>query len=236
MAQYRKEGNFEKPASPLNGARAMLLALLALIGCWCSHRGAPRPGDSGAPWDPRSCSWGGFSCSAHRAASSPLFGEPIGPERAALAAMDWPWAHIRKKVRCGARTPQRRHPQVERQAHGNPCELRRGGVWRVEDSTRQALRRGDDSRELQARVRASRADAGTWATLIQHKRERSRAGEIHRFTRRLADTVADAALRGELQGAREPRRLVKVEESKRPPRLRARDRGAMLRRQQAEAG
>ena len=229
MAQYRKEGNFEKPASTFNGI-AMLLALLALVGLLVfAILGARAPAIAVPLGLAIAFVAGGFfMLQPNEAGVLTLFGDYSGTERTPGLRWTWPWL-IRKKVSVRARNHNVDTLKVN-DKRGNPVEIAAVVVWRVED-TAQALFDVDDFENF-VRVQSESALRHVATRYNYDEGEEHEAGEI--TLRAGADTVADA-LCAELQ-ARVNLAGVKVEEAKLTHLAYAPEiAGAMLRRQQAEA-
>lgn len=229
MAQYRKEGNFEKPASTFNGI-AMLLALLALVGLLVfAILGARAPAIAVPVGLAIAFVAGGFfMLQPNEAGVLTLFGDYSGTERSPGLRWAWPWL-IRKKVSVRARNHNVDTLKVN-DKRGNPVEIAAVVVWRVED-TAQALFDVDDFENF-VRVQSESALRHVATRYNYDEGEEHDAGEI--TLRAGADTVADA-LCAELQ-ARVNLAGVKVEEAKLTHLAYAPEiAGAMLRRQQAEA-
>lgn len=229
MAQYRKEGNFEKPASTFNGI-AMLLALLALIGLLVFAIVGARAPAVAVPLGLAIVfvAGGFFMLQPNEAGVLTLFGDYSGTERTPGLRWTWPWL-IRKKVSVRARNHNVDTLKVN-DKRGNPVEIAAVVVWRVED-TAQALFDVDDFENF-VRVQSESALRHVATRYNYDEGEEHEAGEI--TLRAGADTVADA-LCAELQ-ARVNLAGVKVEEAKLTHLAYAPEiAGAMLRRQQAEA-
>ena len=229
MAQYRKEGNFEKPASTFNGI-AMLLALLALIGLLVFAIVGARAPAIAVPLGLAVVfvAGGFFMLEPNEAGVLTLFGDYSGTERTPGLRWTWPWL-IRKKVSVRARNHNVDTLKVN-DKRGNPVEIAAVVVWRVED-TAQALFDVDDFENF-VRVQSESALRHVATRYNYDEGEEHEAGEI--TLRAGADTVADA-LCAELQ-ARVNLAGVKVEEAKLTHLAYAPEiAGAMLRRQQAEA-
>ena len=229
MAQYRKEGNFEKPASTFNGI-AMLLALLALIGLLVFAIVGARAPAVAVPLGLAIAfvAGGFFMLQPNEAGVLTLFGDYSGTERTPGLRWTWPWL-IRKKVSVRARNHNVDTLKVN-DKRGNPVEIAAVVVWRVED-TAQALFDVDHFENF-VRVQSESALRHVATRYNYDEGEEHEAGEI--TLRAGADTVADA-LCAELQ-ARVNLAGVKVEEAKLTHLAYAPEiAGAMLRRQQAEA-
>jgi len=229
MAQYRKEGNFEKPASTFNGI-AMLLVLLALVGLLVFAILGARAPVMAVPLGLAAAfvAGGFFMLQPNEAGVLTLFGDYSGTERTPGLRWTWPWL-IRKKVSARARNHNVDTLKVN-DKRGNPVEIAAVVVWRVED-TAQALFDVDDFENF-VRVQSESALRHVATRYNYDEGEEHEAGEI--TLRAGADTVADA-LCDELQ-ARVNLAGVKVEEAKLTHLAYAPEiAGAMLRRQQAEA-
>ena len=229
MAQYRKEGNFEKPASTFNGI-AMLLALLALIGLLVFAIVGARAPAIAVPLGLAVVfvAGGFFMLQPNEAGVLTLFGDYSGTERTPGLRWTWPWL-IRKKVSVRARNHNVDTLKVN-DKRGNPVEIAAVVVWRVED-TAQALFDVDDFENF-VRVQSESALRHVATRYNYDEGEDPDPAEI--TLRAGADTVADA-LCAELQ-ARVNLAGVKVEEAKLTHLAYAPEiAGAMLRRQQAEA-
>jgi len=233
MAEYRREGTFEKPYMTMNGI-AMLLLLIALVAVEVAGFAFLRRafvfiaiaiglaiGFIGA---------GFFMLQPNEAGVLTLFGDYLGTERKPGLRWTLPW-NIRKKLSVRARNQNIETLKVN-DKRGNPVEIGAVVVWRVED-TAQAL---FDVEDFENFVRVQSESA------LRHIATRynyDHSGEDHdndaEVTLRAgADVVADS-LRGELQ-LRVQLAGVKVEEAKLTHLAYAPEiAGAMLRRQQAEA-
>ena len=233
MAEYRREGTFEKPYMTMNGI-AMLLLLIALVAVEIAGFAFLRRafvfiaiaiglaiGFIGA---------GFFMLQPNEAGVLTLFGDYLGTERKPGLRWTLPW-NIRKKLSVRARNQNIETLKVN-DKRGNPVEIGAVVVWRVED-TAQAL---FDVEDFENFVRVQSESA------LRHIATRynyDHSGEDHdndaEVTLRAgADVVADS-LRGELQ-LRVQLAGVKIEEAKLTHLAYAPEiAGAMLRRQQAEA-
>ncbi len=229
MAQYRKEGNFEKPATTFNGI-FMLVVLLALIAVEVfaivvAHAPVLAVATAiaivfVAP--------GYFMLQPNEASVLTLFGDYAGTERTPGLRWTWPWL-IRKKVSARARNYNVDTLKVN-DKRGNPVEIAAVVVWRVED-TAQALFDVDDFENF-VRVQSESALRHVATRYNYDEGEEHEANEI--TLRAGADSVADA-LRDEVQ-VRVQLAGVKIEEAKLTHLAYAPEiAGAMLRRQQAEA-
>jgi len=216
MVEYRKEGNFEKPATTMNGI-AMLFLLIALVllevGMVVVVRNPIILAVFGiaiafvAP--------GFFMLQPNEAAVLTLFGDYIGTERQPGLRWTLPW-NGRKRVSVRARNQNIETLKVN-DKRGNPVEIGAVVVWRVED-TAQAM-----------------FDVEDFENYVRVQSEFGEEHDEHEVTLRAgADVVADA-LRAELQ-ERIQLAGVKIEEAKLTHLAYAPEiAGAMLRRQQAEA-
>jgi regulator of protease activity HflC (stomatin/prohibitin superfamily) len=229
MAQYRKEGTFEKPASTFNGI-FMLLVLLGLLGLEVFALVGARSAALAVPLGVAIVfvAGGFFMLQPNEAGVLTLFGDYSGTERTPGLRWTWPWL-IRKKVSARARNHNVDTLKVN-DKRGNPVEIAAVVVWRVED-TAQALFDVDDFEHF-VKVQSESALRHVATRYNYDEGEEHEAGEI--TLRAGADVVADA-LRDELQ-ARVQLAGVKVEEAKLTHLAYAAEiAGAMLRRQQAEA-
>lgn len=229
MTDYRREGNFEKPAVTFNGI-FMLLVLLGLIVLEAFAILAlrhPVPIVLAA-LAIALVAGGFFMLQPNEAVVVTLFGDYSGTERNAGLRWTWPWL-IRRKVSVRARNHNVETLKVN-DKRGNPVEIGAVVVWRVED-TAQAL---FDVEDFENFVRVQSESA------LRHVATRYNydGGEEHESSevtlRAGADVVADALCeelqkRVELAG-------VRVTEAKLTHLAYAAEiAGAMLRRQQAEA-
>jgi len=229
MAQYRKEGNFEKPVTTFNGI-FMLVVLLGLVAFEVFAITAVR-----APVPIVALALGivfvapgFFMLQPNEASVLTLFGDYAGTERSAGLRWTWPWL-IRKKVSVRARNYNVDTLKVN-DKRGNPVEIAAVVVWRVED-TAQALFDVDDYENF-VRVQSESALRHVATRYNYDEGEEHDVGEI--TLRAGADTVADA-LRAEVQ-VRVQLAGVGIEETKLTHLAYAPEiAGAMLRRQQAEA-
>jgi hypothetical protein len=229
MAEYRKEGNFEKPARTFNGI-FMLMVMLGVVAFKIAILVGPRsPAIIGISILAVLFVAGGFfMLQPNEAGVLTLFGDYSGTERTPGLRWTWPWM-IRKKVSVRARNHSVDTLKVN-DKRGNPVEIAAVVVWRVED-TAQALFDVDDFENF-VRVQSESALRHVATRYNYDEGEEHEAGEI--TLRAGADTVADA-LCEELQ-ARVNLAGVKVEEAKLTHLAYAPEiAGAMLRRQQAEA-
>jgi len=229
MAQYRKEGNFEKPVTTFNGI-FMLVVLLGLVAFEVFAITAVR-----APVPIVALALGivfvapgFFMLQPNEASVLTLFGDYAGTERSAGLRWTWP-SLIRKKVSVRARNYNVDTLKVN-DKRGNPVEIAAVVVWRVED-TAQALFDVDDYENF-VRVQSESALRHVATRYNYDEGEEHDVGEI--TLRAGADTVADA-LRAEVQ-VRVQLAGVGIEETKLTHLAYAPEiAGAMLRRQQAEA-
>ncbi len=229
MAEYRREGNFEKPASTFNGI-FMLLVLLGFIALEVFAILAARSPVLGvvAGVGIVFVAGGFFMLQPNEAAVLTLFGDYSGTERTPGLRWTWFWL-IRKKVSVRARNHNVDTLKVN-DKRGNPVEIAAVVVWRVED-TAHALFDVDDFENF-VRVQSESALRHVATRYNYDEGEEHEAGEI--TLRAGADVVADALCQ-ELQ-VRVNLAGVKVEEAKLTHLAYAAEiAGAMLRRQQAEA-
>jgi hypothetical protein len=229
MADYRKEGTFEKPIVTLNGI-AMLLGLLALLVLEVIAIISIR-----SPVLILALAiafvfvlLGFFMLQPNQAAVITLFGSYLGTERTPGLRWTLPW-NGRRRVSVRARNHSVETLKVN-DKRGNPVEIAAVVVWRVED-TAQAL---FDVEDFEQFVRVQ-SESGLRHVATRYDYDEGEEHESRVVTLRGgADTVAEA-LREELQ-ARVQQAGVKVEETKLTHLAYAPEiAGAMLRRQQAEA-
>ncbi len=229
MAEYRKEGNFEKPANTFNGI-VMLLALLGLIALEVfAIVGIRHPAYILAAGLAIVIVAGGFfMLQPNEAGVITLFGDYSGTEREPGLRWTWPWL-IRRKVSVRTRNHNVDTLKVN-DKRGNPVEIAAVVVWRVED-TAQAL---FDVEDFENFVRVQ-SESALRHVATRYNYDEGEEHEAHEITLRAgADTVADA-LCEELQ-ARVDLAGVKIAEAKLTHLAYAPEiAGAMLRRQQAEA-
>jgi regulator of protease activity HflC (stomatin/prohibitin superfamily) len=229
MAEYRKEGNFEKPANTFNGI-FMLVVLAGLIALEVFALGVARSPALAVSLGLGIVlvAGGFFMLQPNVAGVLTLFGDYSGTERTPGLRWTWPWL-IRKKVSARARNHNVDTLKVN-DKRGNPVEIAAVVVWRVED-TAQALFDVEDFENF-VRVQSESALRHVATRYNYDEGEEHEAGEI--TLRAGADVVADA-LCAELQ-ARVNLAGVKIEEAKLTHLAYAPEiAGAMLRRQQAEA-
>ncbi len=229
MAEYRKEGNFEKPANTFNGI-VMLLALLGLIALEVfAIIGIRHPAPIVAAGLAIVFVAGGFfMLQPNEAGVITLFGDYSGTEREPGLRWTWPWL-IRRKVSVRTRNHNVDTLKVN-DKRGNPVEIAAVVVWRVED-TAQAL---FDVEDFENFVRVQ-SESALRHVATRYNYDEGEEHEAHEITLRAgADTVADA-LCEELQ-ARVNLAGVRIAEAKLTHLAYAPEiAGAMLRRQQAEA-
>jgi regulator of protease activity HflC (stomatin/prohibitin superfamily) len=229
MADYRKEGNFEKPYLTLNGI-AMLLLVIALGFAIPFAIFAMRAPLVGIPIAVAfvflAC--GFFSLQPNEAGVLTLFGHYLGTERTPGLRWTWPW-NSRRRVSARARNHNIETLKVN-DKRGNPVEIAAVVVWRVED-TAQAL---FDVEDFEQFVHVQSESALRHVATRYDYDEGEDHGQHVVTLRGGADVVGDT-LANELQ-ARVQLAGVKVEEAKLTHLAYAPEiAGAMLRRQQAEA-
>ena len=230
MADYRKEGTFEKPMTTFNGIAMLLLAILLVIGVGVGFAALRNPIIGVA------CAVatafvlpGFFMLQPNQAAVITLFGSYLGTERTSGLRWTLPW-NGRTRVSVRARNHNVEMLKVN-DRRGNPVEIAAVVVWRVED-TAQATFDVEDfenfvkvQSESALRHTATRYNYDTGEDHDDHGETTLRAG---------ADVVANALIE-ELQ-ARVQQAGVKIQEAKLTHLAYAPEiAGAMLRRQQAEA-
>ncbi|MEO7744370.1 MAG: SPFH domain-containing protein [Usitatibacter sp.] len=231
MTAYRREGNFEKPATTMNGI-AMLMLLIGLVlllgaGIVTLRQAFAVPaifvGIAVAFIAP-----GFFMLQPNEAGVLTRFGAYLGTERQPGLRWTLPW-NTRRRVSARVRNHNVETLKVN-DKRGNPVEIAAVVVWRVDD-TAQALFDVDDFEQF-VKVQCESA--------LRHVATRYDydEGVDHKPTdltlRGGADAVAEA-LREEVQ-LRVAQTGVKIEEAKLTHLAYAPEiAGAMLRRQQAEA-
>jgi regulator of protease activity HflC (stomatin/prohibitin superfamily) len=232
MAEYRREGTFEKPVTTFNGI-AMLLLLIALVALGIALVFMFR--------NPRLAlgffiaagfiAPGFFMLQPNEAGVLTLFGDYLGTERTPGLRWTLPW-NIRKRVSVRARNHNVDQLKVN-DRRGNPIEIAAVVVWRVQD-TAQAM---FDVEDFENFVKVQ-SESALRHTATRYNYDTGEEGDEHAHVettlRGGADAVANA-LREELQ-VRVQQAGVKVEETKLTHLAYAPEiAGAMLRRQQAEA-
>ena len=232
MAEYRREGTFEKPYLTMNGI-AMLLLLIALVvlefaGLSVMRRGFAIPAIVVGVAIVFIAA-GFFMLQPNEAGVLTLFGDYLGTERKAGLRWTLPW-NIRKRLSVRARNHNIETLKVN-DKRGNPVEIGAVVVWRVED-TAQAL---FDVEDFENFVKVQSESALRHVATRYNYDSGEEHEDSHEITLRAgADVVADA-LREELQ-VRVQLAGVKIEEAKLTHLAYAPEiAGAMLRRQQAEA-
>jgi regulator of protease activity HflC (stomatin/prohibitin superfamily) len=230
MADYRKEGTFEKPVATMNGI-AMLLLLLAAVAAAFILVVLFRNVRIGAGFALLAAfiAPGFFMLQPNEACVLTLFGRYLGTEREPGLRWTLPW-NIRKRVSVRARNQNVDTLKVN-DRRGNPVEIAAVVVWRVSD-TAQAMFDVEDFENF-VKVQSESALRHT-ATRYNYDTGEDHEEPTETTLRAGADIVANA-LREELQ-ARVQQAGVKVEETKLTHLAYAPEiAGAMLRRQQAEA-
>ena len=230
MAEYRREGTFERPVATMNGIAMLLLLIAAVAGAVLSAVMFHNPRlAAGFAIAAGFIGPGFFMLQPNEACVLTLFGRYLGSEREPGLRWTLPW-NIRKRVSVRARNHNVDTLKVN-DRRGNPVEIAAVVVWRVHD-TAQAMFDVEDfenfvkvQSESALRHTATRYNYDTGEDHDDHNETTLRAG---------ADIVANA-LREELQ-LRVQQAGVKVEETKLTHLAYAPEiAGAMLRRQQAEA-
>jgi len=228
---YRKEGNYEKPYTTLNGI-AMLLLLLALV----ASLPAVLPAMARASAVPvvavaaavAFIGAGFFKLQPNQAGVITLFGDYLGTERKPGLRWTWPW-NGREKVSLRARNHNVETLKVN-DKRGNPIEIGAVVVWHVED-TAQAKFDVDDFENF-VRVQSESALRHMAA---RYNYDTGEDHEAHEVTLRGGADAVVEVLREELL-ARVQIAGVKIDEAKITHLAYAPEiAGAMLRRQQAEA-
>jgi regulator of protease activity HflC (stomatin/prohibitin superfamily) len=229
MADYRKEGTFERPTTTFNGI-AMLLLLIALIPALLGAILVLRNPVAivGVAIAIAFIAPGFFMLQPNEACVLTLFGRYLGTEREPGLRWTLPW-NIRKRVSVRARNHNIDQLKVN-DKRGNPVEIAAVVVWRVHD-TAQAM---FDVEDFENFVKVQ-SESALRHVATRYNYDFGEEHEAHEVTLRAgADVVADS-LRDELQ-ARVQQAGVRVEEAKLTHLAYAPEiAGAMLRRQQAEA-
>jgi len=229
MAEYRKQGTFEKPIATMNGI-AMLLGLLALIVVEVFVIVSIR-----SPVVILAMAiaivfvaLGFFMLQPNQAAVITLFGSYLGTERTSGLRWTLPW-NGRRRMSVRARNHSVETLKVN-DKRGNPVEIAAVVVWRVED-TAQAL---FDVEDFEQFVRVQ-SESGLRHVATRYDYDEGEEHESRVVTLRGGADVVAETLREELQ-ARVQQAGVNVEETKLTHLAYAPEiAGAMLRRQQAEA-
>jgi regulator of protease activity HflC (stomatin/prohibitin superfamily) len=230
MAEYRKEGTYEKPITTFNGI-AMLLLLIALIPVLVFTIAVLRSPVFIVPVAVTMAfiAPGFFMLQPNEAAVVMLFGDYLGTERTSGLRWTLPW-NQRRRVSVRARNQNIDTLKVN-DKRGNPVEIGAVVVWRVQD-TAQAMFDVEDFENF-VRVQSESALRHT-ATRYNYDTGEDHDDSAEITLRAGADVVANA-LREELQ-ARVQQAGVRIEETKLTHLAYAPEiAGAMLRRQQAEA-
>jgi regulator of protease activity HflC (stomatin/prohibitin superfamily) len=231
MTAYRKEGNFEKPYTTMNGI-AMLLLLIALIlaevvGFPVLTRGFVLPGVA-IGIAIALIAGGFFMLQPNQASVITMFGDYLGTERKTGLRWTWPWNN-RSKVSLRARNHNVETLKVN-DKRGNPVEIGAVVVWRVEDTAQAKF----DVEDFENFVRVQ-SESALRHVASRYNYDTGEDHEAHEVTLRAGADVVVENLREELQ-ARVQLAGVKIEEAKLTHLAYAPEiAGAMLRRQQAEA-
>jgi regulator of protease activity HflC (stomatin/prohibitin superfamily) len=231
MAEYRKEGTYEKPITTFNGI-AMLLVAIALGACIPLGFAVMR-----VPFVGVACAVatafilpGFFMLQPNQAAVLTLFGSYLGTERTPGLRWTLPW-NSRARVSVRARNHNVEMLKVN-DKRGNPVEIAAVVVWRVEDTAQAMFDVEDFENFVRVQSESALRHIATRYNYDHSGEEHDSDAEV--TLRAGADTIADA-LRAELQ-LRVQQAGVKVEETKLTHLAYAPEiAGAMLRRQQAEA-
>jgi regulator of protease activity HflC (stomatin/prohibitin superfamily) len=230
MADYRREGTYEKPITTFNGIAMLLLAILLIFGIAGGFALLRNPAIGAA------CAIatafilpGFFMLQPNQAAVVTLFGSYLGTERTPGLRWTLPW-NGRTRVSVRARNYNVETLKVN-DRRGNPVEIAAVVVWRVED-TAQASFDVEDFENF-VKVQSESALRHT-ATRYNYDSGEDHEGSSEITLRAGADTVANALIE-ELQ-VRVQQAGVKIQEAKLTHLAYAPEiAGAMLRRQQAEA-
>jgi regulator of protease activity HflC (stomatin/prohibitin superfamily) len=232
MAEYRREGTFEKPYLTMNGI-AMLLLLIALIVVELAGLAALRQGfvilAIVIAVAIAFIAAGFFMLQPNEAGVLTLFGDYLGTERSPGLRWTLPW-NTRKRMSVRARNHNIETLKVN-DKRGNPVEIGAVVVWRVED-TAQAL---FDVEDFENFVKVQSESALRHVATHYNYDSGEEHEDAHEITLRAGANVVADALREELQ-VRVQLAGVKIEEAKLTHLAYAPEiAGAMLRRQQAEA-
>jgi len=230
MADYRKEGTYEKPITTFNGI-ALLLLLIALIPVLIFTIAVLRNPVFivAVAVTMAFIAPGFFMLQPNEAAVVMLFGDYLGTERTSGLRWTLPW-NQRRRVSVRARNQNIDTLKVN-DKRGNPVEIGAVVVWRVQD-TAQAMFDVEDFENF-VRVQSESALRHT-ATRYNYDTGEDHDDPAEITLRAGADVVANA-LREELQ-LRVQQAGVRIEETKLTHLAYAPEiAGAMLRRQQAEA-
>jgi regulator of protease activity HflC (stomatin/prohibitin superfamily) len=232
MAEYRREGTFEKPYLTMNGI-AMLLLLIALVAVTVvgfvvlRQRFALPAIFIGVAF--AFIAAGFFMLQPNEAGVLTLFGDYLGTERSPGLRWTLPW-NSRKRMSVRARNHNIETLKVN-DKRGNPVEIGAVVVWRVED-TAQAL---FDVEDFENFVKVQSESALRHVATHYNYDSGEEHEDAHEITLRAGANVVADALREELQ-VRVQLAGVKIEEAKLTHLAYAPEiAGAMLRRQQAEA-
>src|ERR1700682_2521629 len=232
MAEYRREGAFEKPYLTMNGI-AMLLLLIALIVVELAGLAALRQGfvilAIVIAVAIAFIAAGFFMLQPNEAGVLTLFGDYLGTERSPGLRWTLPW-NTRKRMSVRARNHNIETLKVN-DKRGNPVEIGAVVVWRVED-TAQAL---FDVEDFENFVKVQSESALRHVATHYNYDSGEDHEDAHEITLRAGANVVADTLREELQ-VRVQLAGVKIEEAKLTHLAYAPEiAGAMLRRQQAEA-
>jgi regulator of protease activity HflC (stomatin/prohibitin superfamily) len=232
MAEYRREGTFEKPYLTMNGI-AMLLLLIALIVVELAGLAMLRQGfvifAIAVAVAIAFIAAGFFMLQPNEAGVLTLFGDYLGTERSPGLRWTLPW-NSRKRMSVRARNHNIETLKVN-DKRGNPVEIGAVVVWRVED-TAQAL---FDVEDFENFVKVQSESALRHVATHYNYDSGEEHEDAHEITLRAGANVVADALREELQ-VRVQLAGVKIEEAKLTHLAYAPEiAGAMLRRQQAEA-
>jgi regulator of protease activity HflC (stomatin/prohibitin superfamily) len=231
MAQYRKEGTFEKPAGTVSGIGMLLILILLVLAVPAGlfvFRNAFVVPTVALVLAIAFIAPGLYMLQPNESGVVTLFGDYRGTDRNPGLRWTLPWLQVAKvSVRV-------RNHNVERlkvnDRRGNPIEIAAVVVWRVEDTAQASFDVDDYEHFVKVQSESALRHVATsydYDEGVEHK-----PGEV--TLRAGADTVAEA-LRSELQ-LRVQQAGVKVEEAKLTHLAYAPEiAGAMLRRQQAEA-
>jgi regulator of protease activity HflC (stomatin/prohibitin superfamily) len=229
MAEYRREGTFEKPIGTFNGI-AMLLLAIALVAGVAIGLAVLRSPVIGVAFAVAAAFVlpGFFMLQPNQAAVITLFGSYLGTERTPGLRWTLPW-NARSRVSVRARNHNVDMLKVN-DKRGNPVEIAAVVVWRVED-TAQAM---FDVEDFEHFVKVQ-SESALRHVATGYNYDTGEEHDPHEVTLRAGAEIVADALRAELQ-ARVQLAGVKIEEAKLTHLAYAPEiAGAMLRRQQAEA-
>lgn len=231
MAEYRREGTFERPTRTFNGIAMLLILIAAIAGAVAAVVLLRNPRLAiGFVIAVGFIAPGFFMLQPNEASVLTLFGGYLGTERTPGLRWVLPWI-IRKRVSVRARNHNVDMLKVN-DKRGNPVEIAAVVVWRVADTAQAMFDVEDFEHFVKVQSESALRHVATRYNYDHSGEEHDNDTEV--TLRAGAEIVADA-LRDELQ-ARVQLAGVKIEEAKLTHLAYAAEiAGAMLRRQQAEA-